>query len=106
MGTIHHHAIVVTHWDPKAIEIAHAVAGVIFPEVSPILHSEYNGYSSFFIPPDGSKEGWLESDRGDLRRHEFIDWLYSHPEYTYEWVEIIYGKELFSSIVNRCSPTD
>lgn len=75
MGYIRHHAIIVTRWShdslvdaqKKAIELGHAV--------SAIVRSVINGYESFLIAPDGSKEGWSESDDGDARRDKFIEWL-------------------------------
>jgi hypothetical protein len=35
---------------------------------TPIMHSPVNGYKTFFIPPDGSKEGWGPSNDGDEER--------------------------------------
>ncbi len=75
MGYICHHAIVVTSWDERIIEQAHDRAREIFPEVSAILASAVNGYRSFFIPPDGSKEGWGDSAVGSDRRTMFVNYL-------------------------------
>jgi hypothetical protein len=76
MGTIQHDAIIVTGRDYKnhcPVKRLHNVAKIIFPSVSDILESGTNGYQSFFVPPDGSKEMWEESDTGDERRKIFID---------------------------------
>lgn len=74
MGWIRHHGIVVTG-SGERIESAHAMALTIFPTVSPLLPGRMNGYASFFVPPDGSKEGWKDSQDGDNERDRFIAWL-------------------------------
>lgn len=72
MGTIQHHAIIVTGSDyGEGVQRCHAYAKEIFPWVSEISPVAMNGYRSFFIPPDGSKEGWHDSDVGDSRREKF-----------------------------------
>ena len=96
MGDIHHHAIVVTGWNPARVKQAHAQASKIFEWVSPISPEVVNGYSSFFIPPDGSKEGWGPSNKGESLRDGFINWLnksltYDDGESKVEWVEVGYG---------------
>lgn len=77
MGYIRDHAIVVVgtydHW----IDLAHTEAVRIFPWVSKVSPKAMNDSQSFFVPPDGSKEGWESSDTGDARRAEFAAWLRS-----------------------------
>lgn len=76
MGYINHHAIIVTAWGTKYIEPAHKRAKEIFGDsCSEIVPSQINGYVSFFIAPDGSKEGWSDSNSGDIRREEFKDFV-------------------------------
>ena len=70
MGYNVEHAIVVTSWDNKLLAKAHKKANEIFPEVSERVPHITNGGASFLVPPDGSKEGWEESDAGDVRRPE------------------------------------
>lgn len=78
MGYIRHHAIVVTSHGDHAFN-AHRKAVLIFGHlVSNIIDSEFNGYMSFFIAPDGSKEGWSDSDDYDSKRNEFISWIKSN----------------------------
>ena len=55
----------MTSWDKKYLIKARTAAEGIFPWVSEISPTAINGYVSFFIPPDGSKEGWKESTEGD-----------------------------------------
>lgn len=96
MGYICHHAIIVTGWSEEAINAAHAEAERIFFSVSDILPGYVNGYHTFLIPPDGSKEGWAESDQGDVRRGEFIGWLNRQRDAEdgsspLAWAEVQYG---------------
>lgn len=79
MGYIRHHAIIVTissyagdlaaKTREKAIEIFGRST------VSAFQSSPANGYITFFVGPDGSKEGWGASDDGDEHRARFIDWM-------------------------------
>lgn len=70
MGYMRHHAIIVTGW--AGMEDLHTLASNIFPTVSSLTGISVNGFRSFLIPPDGSKNGWDESDVGDDRRDRFI----------------------------------
>jgi len=92
MGYMRHHTIVVTSWSKDAITQAHYRAKSIFPWVSPISPVVVNGYRSFFVPPDGSKEGWEPSKVGDKGRDEFIEWLEQVSDYC-RWVEVQFGDE-------------
>ena len=107
MGYIRHHAIVVTSWDDSCIVDAHLKAIEIFGElVSCIVKSKINGYVSFFIAPDGSKEGWSGSADGDKNREKFIKWInskaYTDGSNVYSYAEFFYGDdENQSEIVNH-----
>lgn len=91
MGYIKHHGIVVSASNQKYIKNPHEKALEIFGEtVTEIIESGINGYVSFFIAPDGSKEGWEESDRGDLNRDQFKNWV-KHYDGFIDCVEIYYG---------------
>ena len=48
--------------------------------VSEVVPTRRNGGGSFFIAPDGSQEGWEESDRGDQQRDVFVRWLKTQRE--------------------------
>ncbi|MDX2253254.1 MAG: hypothetical protein NW202_13295 [Nitrospira sp.] len=99
MGYMRHHAIVVTSWDESRINAAYNRAAEIFgsPYVSSVIKSPLNGCSSFFVPPDGSKEGWPESEVGDARRAEFIAHLhaqaYDDGSNALKWVVPWYGDD-------------
>jgi hypothetical protein len=107
MGYMRHHAIVVTGMHGDWIDRAHAEAARIFPWVSPISDEGVNGAKSFFVPPDGSKEGWGESDEGDARRAQFIAWLnaqrYEDQSSPLDWVEVQYADDNLETLVCRHS---
>jgi hypothetical protein len=92
MGHITHHAIVVTNTlrdDDMAAAHAEAVRLGCHPtDITPAL---VNGVRSFLIPPDGSKEFWTESDRGDARREEWKSWARRNADVC--WVEIEYRND-------------
>ncbi len=96
MGYIRNHAIIVTATYGDFIQRAHDKARDIFGEnISEITPEVVNGSRSFLVPPDGSKEGWEESDVGDNRRELFKDWLraqaYEDHSTPLHWVELRYG---------------
>jgi hypothetical protein len=93
MGYIKHNAVIVSGW--RVME-AHLKAHEIFKKlgfeqlVSPIINGILNGQDSFFIAPDGSKEGWDTSDECDKARKEFLDWLTKSENYA-DYIEIRFG---------------
>lgn len=106
MGYMRHHAILVTSWKIKHdtvteapnLKLAHKKAREIFGKtVTPIIKSPVNGYGTFMVAPDGSKEGWTDSAAGDDRRAAFIKWLdehrYDDGSSSFDWVEVQYGDD-------------
>jgi hypothetical protein len=101
MGYMRHHAIVVTGWDDPhgTFDAAHAEAMRLMPDLTtPISQARMNAYQSFCILPDGSKEGWDESDRGDKERGVFISWLTEHAAtsdggWWVDWALVQFGDE-------------
>lgn len=107
MGYMRHHAIVVTSYDEDRIVRAHEEAHALFDaedyagrqvaQVGPLTDASVNCFQSFLVAPDGSKEGWDESDRGDAAREAFVAWLdaqrYSDNSSSIDWVEVQYGDE-------------
>lgn len=108
MGYERDNAFIVSGRFGDWIDKAHAEAERIFNQeeeafgdpwdvVSPILTSPVNGVRSFFVAPDGSKEGWDTSDIGDARRAEFVRWLeaqrYEDCSSPLNWVEVQYGDD-------------
>lgn len=111
MGYMVHHAIVVTSSITELIEEAQREAFRIFGTlVTPIVESNVNGYRSFLVAPDGSKEGWDESDLGDRRRSRFVAWLrskyYSDGSSSLKWVEVQYGDAKNNTRAKRSSDRD
>lgn len=101
MGYERHHAIAVTSFDHKALIAARECAVDLFSEtdcaITEITPKAVNGRRSFFIAPDGSKEGWPESDAGDLARRRFVHWLraqaFKDGSSFLSWVEVQYGDD-------------
>lgn len=98
MGYIKHHAIIVSSWQESAIKLAHEKAIEIFKDqVSNVIKSNVNSTDSFFIAPDGSKEGWEESNRGDIRRDLFIKWIQEQANEDesncIDFVEVFFGED-------------
>jgi hypothetical protein len=94
MGYMRYHAIVVTSSSTEAHEKAEEIFGEL---VSPIVYSVTNGYNSFFVAPDGSKEGWETSDNYDDKRKEFIEWLrsqaYEDGSNSMKYIEVQFGDD-------------
>jgi hypothetical protein len=120
MGYMQHHAIVVTvnnyveedkDLPTKAADV-HEKAVSIFGEtmVSNIIKSTVDQDSSFFIGPDGSKEGWEESDEGDEKRSEFVKYLrslaYDDGSTPYHYAEVQYADDENKSAIVNSSDDD
>lgn len=105
MGYMRHHAIVVTTWHDESINGAHKAATDLGMIVTPITPAAINGYRSFMVCPDGSKEGWTDSDQGDANRDAFVSWLErggDSPPWC-DWAEVQYGDEAQDQRVLRAS---
>lgn len=98
MGYFRHHAILVTDIRKAPVEHLHLLASTLLSEeetlsttmLSEINCSPVNGFYSFVVFPDGSKEGWEESNAGDEFRATFVE----HLRETYvDWCLIQYGDE-------------
>jgi hypothetical protein len=92
-----HHAIVVTTGLDSRIDTARQKAKELGMTVTGIADEVTNGYMSFLVAPDGSKEGWEESAAGDERRIAFKNWLrsqeYEDGSSPFAWVEVMYGDD-------------
>ncbi len=96
MGYIRHHAIAVTSWNIDLIQKAHKKAIQIFKNrTSNLMEGDINEFKTFFIAPDGSKEGCGESDIGDVQRKTFKDWIkkqaYEDGSNSLSFCEFFYG---------------
>ena len=95
MGTINHNAIVVTGFSPRDNPTAFqnlrdSVAAVGLP-TSAVVPAWLNGYHSFFVAPDGSKEYWDESDDGDDKR-QVVRQILRESSAAHHWVEVSFGE--------------
>lgn len=97
MGYILHHAIVVTSWNPDALDKAVVAANHFGLQCLGPSQIVVNGYRSLLICPDGHKEGWEGSDEGDTRRKQFREWLrsqaYDDGSTCLAWFEVAYGSD-------------
>lgn len=99
MSYMEHFAIIVTsiHWD--RLQQAHEMAVKTFPKgtVSEPVISAINGYKSFLVGSNGSKEGWEESTEGYRCREIFIKYLdsFAHSDRSngVRYVEVVYGRD-------------
>jgi hypothetical protein len=104
VGYIRHHAIVVTGYADALdkLERVRKEAVRLCEAVSGIVASQRNGYASFFIAPDGSKEGWGASADAEIHRDQFLRYLQATaPELI--WIEVQYGDERGENLVTRDS---
>jgi hypothetical protein len=103
-----HHAIIVSSDIPSSLKEAYHEAMRIFGTgISGIHYHKYNGGASFYIPPDGSSEGWAESQAGDTRRDEYLEFLAAlrAREAWVQWVEVRWADEYggLPDVVTRSS---
>lgn len=117
MGYIKHNTIIVTGWLGKDLEAVHSKAKDFFKKkfseenrngdrlVSSICHGLTNDHNSFFIAPDGSKEGWSTSKLGDEAREEFLDWLMK-SKYHCDYLEIRFGGDDENETIIRSNEID
>ena len=114
-----HSAAIVTNWDTKALDVAHKKAKEIYAAkfksdimnrdasslVSDIVHGITNSQASFFIAPDGSKEGWSDSNNSNEARTEFLDWLLKNDNFS-DYIEVYFGGDSDHSTIIRTKDTD
>ena len=78
------------------------------PRVSSVVASPINSYWSFLVAPDGSKEGWGDSDKGDEQRKEFIAWMRkgrAEDKLYLDWVCVQYGDDERETKIDADSDT-
>ena len=94
MGIIHHHAMIITgHGRHPRLADARQFAVSLGMLVSEIGESSINDYAHFAVFPDGSKEGWEESEVGDQHRSSLRQWMASQPEpWRLRWAEVSFGE--------------
>lgn len=107
MGYDRHHAIIITTYDLELIQEAAKRAVDFRCQCSPIMTAEINAWHTIVIPPDGSKEGWPDSTKGDAGRAKLIEWLdskrYEDGSSPYDWIEVQYGDDNQQTLVTAHS---
>lgn len=102
MGYIKHNAMIITSDGYSEamtrFDKVYNKAKELFDDlVSEPIKSNMNGYISFFIAPDGSKEGWDVSDEGDSNRKilcAYIDSLsFEDGSNAIKYVDVSYDEE-------------
>lgn len=105
MGYMRHHAIIVSSFMNERTQAAHAKAVELGMSVTNITPEVVNGYTSFLIGPDGSKEGWGASAEGDSQRAAMIEYLdaqrYDDDSSLLDWVVVQYGDDEMETRVVR-----
>lgn len=99
MGLIQHNAIVMTTWREDVKEFVEKALSLGCSIIGP-SDTQMNDYVTVCIVPDGSKEGWEDSDKGDERRAALHEWLQSTD---LTWVEVSFG-ECGNSVVTGSAP--
>ncbi|GAA5172988.1 hypothetical protein [Viridibacterium curvum] len=97
MGYMRHDAIVVTSWKREAlIEAAQHAVAIGLDVIGP-SEDATNGIATFLVCPDGSKEGWEESNLFDGLRATFLKYLngvrHEDNSSCLSWVAIAYGSD-------------
>jgi hypothetical protein len=95
MGFFRHHAIVVTCDDRRRTdEVREKAYSLGFHQVSNVVISRYEQSYSFFVAPDGAKEGLDWSTEEDERRDKLIAWFVAQSNilaFPFDWVELEFG---------------
>ena len=82
MGYVNHHALIISSWNKEILEKIHAKSLELMPDITTeVKPYVVNGGGSFAVLPDGSKEGWSESDEYDDKRNDLIDFF---DQFNYE----------------------
>lgn len=112
MGYIKHNAIVVTgaSYDSIRFHKAYDKARELFgyESVSDTVKSTLNGYISFLVAPDGSKEGWPESNEYDDKRKQLADYIdslaYDDGSNSIDFVDVGYDEDHEASVERNNAP--
>lgn len=95
MGITRHNAIIVTSYKSSAIDRALAKARDLRMTVLGPSEPVVNGYVTMLVCPDGSNEGWGDSNLGNSKRAAFIDWMKAHEfedgSSSLDWIEVEYA---------------
>lgn len=107
LRNIRHHVLVITVSDLKLAEKLRLEISELYKKnmeakngfklISPIVESLINHYYTFFIAPDGSKEGYDLSEDGDRIREKTIELLEITKNkldpHILNYIELFYGDD-------------
>lgn len=110
MGVMNHNVVAATTWDAKRFADAWAWVEALPDKSRRLFLADaapgINGYRSIVLLPDGSKEGWTESDQGDVLRATFMERLRmdDHCDGSSPWdfVEVSFGEFGAAVTVTNC----
>lgn len=101
MGYIRHRIVAVIGYDRERLELVRMSAAEIYGAFRDVRHPDgleslvslvvpgvMNSYASFFVGPDGSKEGWSSSDLADDAYAELVQYLRKRPDGLDGWVVV------------------
>lgn len=114
MGYESHRAIIVSCWQKSVIEKCHQEAVIRFSGscafVTEATKPTVNGWQSFMVAPDGSKEGWAESEQSDAAAVLFLEFLnglrYEDGSSPVDWVYVRFADGHYKPEVLRASDTE
>ena len=87
MGVMKNHGIIVSSYS-EAIAKAAIKAQEIGLLITNTVDARIGYMASFLVVPDGSKEGWPDSNMFDEMREAFKRYL---KEQKIDWVEVVFG---------------
>jgi hypothetical protein len=107
MGVINHNAVIATTWHEESFCLVRKRIEEKVPQDQQWLFTftprVMNGFQTIVLAPDGSNEGWSESDTGDDLREWFIDLLsrhvYEDGSSCWKWIEVGFG-EYGAKVIN------
>lgn len=98
MGVENNNAVIATTWDRDEVARIKKWVDELTEMKSLFLFGgeEINGKTTVVMVPDGSKEGWPESDAGYALRSMFISEIekanYDDGSNPWDFVEVVYGE--------------
>jgi hypothetical protein len=92
MGTIQHESILMMAFGQEAEDLLYEKACELGLEDHILIGDPvHNGYRPVVIIPDGSKEGWEDSDEMQENRNNFVSWLKSLTYPVCDWCRVEWG---------------
>lgn len=95
MGLIQHNAMIATTLSVEEFSrVRLAIEARDDRDLFTFNQTKINAYHTIIIPPDGSKEGWDDSDAGDSRRQWLIELIQQGPYIGGYWdyVDVSFGE--------------